>query len=112
MFGQALSLYRRQFAAVVLTSALTLIPADLLMVGVVRVGVAGLTTGLPAKGPANSEGVKQGPPEARGEQVRELGKEAAEKPDTVREQLERALPFLYALVIITVLLLAGAGLAL
>ena len=45
MFGEALSIYRRQFGALVLTCALVFLPANLLMSGAVMLGFASLSAG-------------------------------------------------------------------
>jgi uncharacterized membrane protein len=78
MFSQALALYRRRFWAVVLTAALAILPANLLMLGALRFGVTRLGgTGIADTG-------------TRAEQVREKKRDQEEKLPSPEEQPERA----------------------
>jgi len=111
MFRQALSLYRRHFAALVVTAAVALLPADFLAAGAVRLGVAGLAA-RGFKEPATVEDVKIGPStDARAERARQLGKESVEGSAAIEERLRPVLPLLYAAVILVVLMMAGIVLA-
>lgn len=78
MFSKALALYRRRFWALVLSSALALLPANLLIVGALRFGVTRLGgTGIAETG-------------TRSEQVREKKRDQEEKLPPPEEQPERA----------------------
>lgn len=122
MLPQALAIYRRHFALVVLTCALSLVPANLLTAGAVVFGLATLNT----EGVAEARTPSQDKPEKtrylqekspaageREERVRQLGRAAVQGDSTFdAEVLRKALPVAYAVLIAVLLLLAGLLLSL
>ncbi len=123
MISQALSFYRRHFAALVFTCAVALLPANLLAAGAVVFGLASLGVGGMAEAETHAQQAQRkrqelrekppADPEAQATRARQLGREALEPPSTVdfRDLLRQVLPIAYATVIIAWLLLAGLFLA-
>ncbi len=119
MSGEALSIDRRQFGALVLTCALALVPTHLIMSGAVVLGFASLSaggvaeTGAPRAKPPQKQGAgPEAPPEATALRVRPpetaaFGRVSAFDPHAFRTLLPMAFAFFCALVI----LLAGLSLA-
>lgn len=126
MIAGALSIYRRQFGALVLTCALALVPANLVMAGAVVLGFASLGTGGGAETRTHAEQIQQkrsdlrdSPPEP-GEsagRMQQLGREAfggdavsagsAFDPGVLRT----VLPMAFALLFAVAVLVAGLSLA-
>jgi hypothetical protein len=123
VLSQALSLYRRHFGALILTSALALLPANLLAAGAVVFGLASLHAGVVVEARTHTEQVqekqrdlRESPPpttEARDERARQLGREAFEggTASDVQHPLRRLVPIAYATAIVLALLLVGLLLA-
>lgn len=121
MLSEALSIYRRRFGALVLTCALALLPASLLMAGAVTLGLAGLGAGGLAEAPTHTGEIRQKQrdlreappaPEDSAARTRQLGREAFEggsafDPGALRTLLTLALASFCA----ALLLLAGLWLA-
>ena len=87
MLVRALSLYRAHFGAIVLTAALALVPAQLLMAGAVRYGLARFGTASIADAPTHTQEVQEKredlrrkdlPPDQHAPRSRQLGREALE----------------------------------
>ncbi|MCA1826981.1 MAG: hypothetical protein ABR567_01290 [Myxococcales bacterium] len=122
MFGEALAIYRRRFGALVLTCALALVPANLLMSGTVLIGLAGMGAAGVGEAGTHTEQVqektrdlKESPPaspEERNARVNQLGREAFEGGSVFDAGLLRhAVPLAYAVLIVVTILLAGIALA-
>ncbi|HUJ29187.1 MAG TPA: hypothetical protein VLW85_24375 [Myxococcales bacterium] len=113
MFGRAFALYRQHFGALLLTSAIALVPADLLMAGAVRFGLA--TLGASRAGP------REPPPKdelkspdvtgaARADRARVLG-QSLDGRNALEDLVRKVVPLLYAWVVFVSLLIAGLTLA-
>ena len=100
MFARALALYRTHFAALLLTSAIALVPANLLMAGVVRFGLATMSSVQPSEPPALDD-----------LKTKLLSQDSHAAPPQPREFLQKVLPLLYAAVVVVALLIAGLTLA-
>jgi hypothetical protein len=135
MLAEAFSIYRRHFGALVLTAALALLPANLLMAGAVVFGLAGLGAGGVAETQTRAQQVQeqtrdrqedqqpralqeqpgdlpQKHPPAQADQAvraREALRAAAPHHETTvnAEPLRRALPIAYAVLVVAAVLLAG-----
>ena len=119
MLSRALSLYCRHFAALVLTCAVALLPANLLAAGAVVFGLATLGAGGVAETRTHTQDVhekqqelRESPPadpEAQQIRARQLGRQALEGGAAfdARQFLRSVLPVAYASAIIAALLLAG-----
>lgn len=107
MPGEALSIYRSRFVPLVLTCALALIPANLLMAGTVLVGLAGLGRAEIGNANAVEHEVHGGTADEKGAQLHQLAKPSEPAPDV----LGKALPVAYAIVAAVVLLMLGIALA-
>lgn len=115
MLGQALSLYRRHFAAFLLTCALALVPSDLLMAGAVKFGLASMGATPPRDLPApdqirNLKDEKLSPQD-RTLRARQPGNPATDRPTALEDMLGSVLPLVYAAVVIVSLLVAGIAFA-
>lgn len=128
MFSQAFALYRRRFWALALSSALALLPANLLMVGALRFGVTRLDgTGIAETG-TPSEQVREKkrdqeeklpPPEEQPERARQVTREALQagsksapaESKSASPLLGAILPIAYAVVVTAGILLFGLALA-
>lgn len=104
MFGRATALYFRHFSALLLTSAIALVPANLLMAGAVRFGLAtmGYSAPAPRDGPAKEDLESK---------LQDKGKQPAEPHATPTDLLKSVLPLLYSAVVVVALLIAGLTLA-
>src|SRR5437016_5203651 len=123
LLAQAFSLYRKHFAALVLTGALSLVPANLLAAGAVVFGLGALGNGGVAEARTDTEQVQEkqrdlqekppATPEARDARVRQIGREALEGGSAfdVRQYVRNLLPIAYATAIVAGVLLAGLFLA-
>jgi hypothetical protein len=123
VLGQALSLYRRHFLALVLTCAVALVPANLLAAGAVAFGLSSLGAGGVAESRSHTQEVQQhqrdlqeSPPptqESRDLRVQQLRGAAEEGAGATRatDLIGAALPVAYATAMIAALLLAGLFLA-
>ena len=122
MLSQALLLYRRHFGALVLTCALSLLPANLLAAGAVVFGVASLggsgvaeTRTHTGQVRAKQQDMRDAPPPAAEQELRmrQLGREAFEGGSAfdAPRLLRDLAPMAYATVIIAALMLAGLFLA-
>lgn len=109
MLAEAFAIYRKRFGALVLTCALALIPANLLMAGTVLVGVAGIGTASTAEVQEKTQDLQQRPADERKTQLRQLAHEAMDSGGafTARNGLQLA----YAVLIVVAILLVGIALA-
>jgi hypothetical protein len=122
MLRQALGIYRRHFGALVLTCALSIVPANLLMAGAVMFGVASLGGAGVAESRTQSQQIEEKkrdlqekpPPTTvdRDIRVQQLWREAVDGSAAFDANLLRqALPAAYAVLIAVAILLAGLALA-
>jgi hypothetical protein len=115
MLGQAPSLYRRHFAAFLLTCALALVPSNMLMAGAVAFGLAsmGATSPRDLRAPDQRRDLKdeQLSPQDRALRARQIGNDAIETPTAPGDLFRSVLPIVYSAVVIVSLLLAGVFLA-
>jgi len=123
MLAAAFSLYRRHFAALALTGALSLVPANLLAAGAVVFGLASLGSGGVAEGRTQTQRMQdrqpdlqeRSPPtaEAREARVRQIGREAVDGASgfELRQYFRDLVPIAYATAIVAAVLLAGLFLA-
>jgi hypothetical protein len=103
MFPRALALYRRHFTPLLLTAALALVPANLLMAGAVRFGLVAMSSVQSAEAADPAKGDLR---------AKVLTQDSHEPPAPQPTQfLKSVLPLLYAAVIIVALLVAGLTLA-
>ena len=121
-FEEAFALYRRHFAPLLLTAALSLVPANVVMVGAVVFGLSSLGAGN-AVGEAKTDSqqvhekqrdLREHPaaPERQTEKVKQVAREAVEGGSAFDSPLFRmVVPLAYSVVIIVALLLAGLFLA-
>jgi hypothetical protein len=124
MLGEAFSIYRKHFGALVLTAAIALLPANLLMAGAVVFGLAGLGASGVAETQTRGQQVQeqklqlqekppQTPP-AQDSSAREVLRDAARNetaPVSPVDPLRAAMPVAYAVLMAAALLLAGLFLA-
>ena len=123
MLSPALAIYGRNFGALILTCALALIPANLLMAGAVSFGLSTMGVGgLAEARTTHTEQVQEkrqklaekppDTPEDRDQRVRQLGREAFEGKTTFDAPFLRGLlPLAYGILIGLGLLLTGVALA-
>lgn len=120
MLGRALSLYRAHFGAILLTTALALLPASLLTAGVLRYSLARTGAGDVAGAPTHSREVQEKiadlkrkdlPPDSNAARSGQLGREAIEGETVFERQGFEWLPAIACGVIAAVLLFAGLLLA-
>jgi hypothetical protein len=123
MLRVALSIYFGRFASLVLTTALALLPANFLMGGAVKAGLAAFGTQLPSavthsgrvqeKHQDLSEKAAAGElsPDETHDANKNLTREAFEGGTVLEQDLAALLPFLYALVVAVATLMAGTLLA-
>ena len=128
MFSQAFALYRRRFWALALSSALALLPVNLLMVGALRFGVTRLDgtgigeTGTPSeqvREKKRDQEEKLPPPEEQPERARQVTREALQagsksppaESKSASPLLGAILPIAYAVVVTAGILLFGLALA-
>src|SRR5438067_5839207 len=117
MLGRALSFYGKHFGAVLLTAAVALVPANLLMAGAVTYGLASMGAGGTAEARTHTQEVreKQRNPEGPAptpEQSNTRAREALEGGSEFNaDPLRYIAPLAYAVVIIVALLSAGLALA-
>src|SRR4051812_35025163 len=106
MFSRALALYRRHFMPLLLTAALALVPANLVMAGAVRFGLAAIgVTGGP-KDPPPQDDLKSAdvPGGDKSDRAKLLRKESTEGRTAFGDMLRPVLPLLYAAVVVVALL--------
>jgi hypothetical protein len=122
MLAEALAIYHRHLGALILTCALALVPANVVMAGAVIFGLAGMRAAgvaeaptLPGQTQPKQEDQPENPPPAledRTARLRVLGHQKNEHANAVNaESLEPILPVAYRLLISVVILLAGLTLA-
>jgi len=122
MLADAFAIYRGRFAVLIVTCALALVPANLLMAGAVvfglaRMGAVGLgeTRTHTQRVQEKQRDLQEKPPaseEERTARVEQLGHEAMEGRNRIGGDLiEVALPVAYAVLIMVTILLAGIALA-
>ena len=122
MVAAALALYRKHFAAVILTCAVALVPASLLATGVVAFGLGALGSGGVAEARTHTEQIHQKqqdlqekpPPTSEANQrAQQLGREAFEGGAAfdMRHVFGNLVPVAYATAMVAALLLAGLFLA-
>ena len=121
MLGTALALYNRHFGAILLTAAVALVPANLLMAGAVTLGVAGIGVGGADGARSHTQQVQEKrqdlplkslAPDERDARVRQLGREAVEgKAAFDADKLRLIAALAYAVFVIVAILLAGLALA-
>jgi len=121
MLGRALALYNRHFGAILLTAAVALVPANLLMAGAVTLGVAGIGVGGADGARSHMQQVQEKQqdlplkslaPDERDARVRQLGREAVEgKAAFDADKLRLIAALAYAVFVIVAILLAGLALA-
>lgn len=117
MLARALSLYGAHFGAIILTAGLALVPANLLMAGAVRYGLARFGTASIADAPTHSQEIlekredlrrKDLPPEEHAPRSQQLGREALEGGTIFDARALHSFGAIaYAVLAIAVLLFAG-----
>ena len=111
----AFGLYRSAFGKVVITAALALLPALLVMSGAVVFGLAALGAPAPAEASVNTPEVQERRRAAlaSGDQQThtEVGRDALRATPPVERDLRHLLPVVYACAVIALLLLIGLSLA-
>jgi hypothetical protein len=113
VLARAFAIYRRNFAAVLATAAIALLPADLLASGAVRLGTVALGGSAEPRGSEPKvEHLRQTPPgEPRADAAKQLSKDAIEPPPPAFDKLRPVFMLIYAGLIVTVVLIAGIALA-
>jgi hypothetical protein len=121
MLAEALAIYNKQFGALILTCALALVPANLVLAGAVVFGLAGMrAAGVaePRTPPGQPQPQQEEPPEAppptgdRAAKLRVLGHKTTGGANAINaDSLEPLLPVAYRILISVVILLAGFALA-